>query len=581
VSVSGGKLTVNDNKVTVRSLSTFSAPYRIETRADVSGEPIVVYGVDGIDVRGPAYSLAFSSSEARYYKYADLDDQNSAKDATSTFSATSPVNMRIDVLSSDGKSRFYVDGNLVLENATSSYYTDSSTGSGGYIALGAWYSKPASFYWVRVRPYADHEPYLPLEFMSYTSPDYSYSVSCLAFKTAYTADDEPTNAPVKFEHAVFGSGDAHMIIAGTGRFVPFTTNATKATLYFPVLKQDGSSAGPEGDYIPLTNWFAVFKIDVNNVTPVDWKSQVQPVTPGTTELLPVVLEKSSTARISCCDWKLRYLDLDYTTSCTLVSGSVYQCSVDPDGLGPNPPVSAKCDMSLDCEDTGYLKAGACLVPAYFADSTLWSQLISSTAGNKPMYVVVNVNNGPGAIKNSSYESWIHQLIENSKIPVGYVYTSYGSRAISDVENDIDRWLSFYPEVKGFFIDEVNATTSNVSYYQSIVNYIKGKGDYVVILNPGVVPADKTYFDSSMSDLVVTFEGNGTSALSAASSSHREKSACLVHGTSASDFSTVYDSITSSSGANCAVIYITDDTMPNPWDTLPSYFNTELQRLSTE
>ena len=336
VSVSGGKLTVDDNKVTVKSTLGFNAPYRVEAKVGGSGEAVVAFGISGLN-QGSAYSLNFASSTAGYYQKVDLDLQN----ATSLVSlgSFSGSEVAVNVLATNGTSNFFVAESLIGKESNATY-TD-----GGAIALGAWGSHPVSFDWVRVRPYAPFEPYLPIEFESYSSSDYSYGVSCSVYKIAYTANDSPKN--VKVNLPVSGT-DVYAVISGNGRIVPFKPNSSNVTLYYPELLQDGVSPGPVEDYIPLSNWFAVFSVSASNVAPVKWLTFEEPGSLGTPTATPVIFTKGDDHRCSCCDWVLRKEEpgMDYKTKCSASSGGNYTCVIDPDGIGPTPPSSQTCDMSV-------------------------------------------------------------------------------------------------------------------------------------------------------------------------------------------------------------------------------------------
>jgi hypothetical protein len=83
--------------------------------------------------------------------------------------------------------------------------------------------------------------------------------------------------------------------------------------------------------------------------------------------------------------------------------------------------------------------------------------------------------------------------------IGYVYTSYGQRPLADVKADIQKYLKWY-NVNGFFFDETLADATREAYYTNLANYVRSiKPSYLVVLNPGVIPTVKTYFD--FADLV--------------------------------------------------------------------------------
>ena len=91
-----------------------------------------------------------------------------------------------------------------------------------------------------------------------------------------------------------------------------------------------------------------------------------------------------------------------------------------------------------------------------------------------------------------------------------------------------------------------------------------------MLNFGVTP-DEGYMD--IADIAMTFEQTFTYynesyvAPSYVEDYAAAKFAHLVHATSSADWE---QALAWSFERNAGYIYITDDTLPNPWDTLPPY-----------
>ena len=115
-----------------------------------------------------------------------------------------------------------------------------------------------------------------------------------------------------------------------------------------------------------------------------------------------------------------------------------------------------------------------------------------------------------------------------------MHTSYGARSLTDVRADINRWQSLYG-ITSIFLDEAAARVSSrgsdrklITYYRQLFTYIRGRGG-TVTLNPGVVP-DQEY-------LVARAHALGAGHIS-----------------------------------------VTDDILPNPYDSLPSYYEAERQQL---
>jgi hypothetical protein len=159
--------------------------------------------------------------------------------------------------------------------------------------------------------------------------------------------------------------------------------------------------------------------------------------------------------------------------------------------------------------------------------------------------------------------------------MGYTYTQYGARSASIIKADIDSYKNWYG-VTDIFFDEASNASGQIPYYQDLANYVHANGGQVM-LNPGTVP-DQGY--AAFSDILLVFESSFSSYLSASfpswmSSYPPGKFAHYVYGTSSSQ---VAQALSLSKQRYAGLVYITDDVLTNPWDTLPSYWSTELAGL---
>jgi hypothetical protein len=225
------------------------------------------------------------------------------------------------------------------------------------------------------------------------------------------------------------------------------------------------------------------------------------------------------------------------------------------------------------------------IPSYFYPSSpvpsgLWQQLESSvpTVG----LALVNPNSGPGATSSANYAQLVSTKPQGLKM-LGYVYSQGGARAIASVQADIDKYYSWYPQIDGIFIDEADNTSCNIesSYYLPLYNYIKSKSaNATVVLNPGTSTLE-CYVNAS--DILITFESTYTQYSGSWSSSHSWETKYpasrfwhLVHGTSSAQMASA---LSLSQQRNAGWIYVTDDVMNNPWDTLASYFSSEVSSVA--
>jgi hypothetical protein len=214
------------------------------------------------------------------------------------------------------------------------------------------------------------------------------------------------------------------------------------------------------------------------------------------------------------------------------------------------------------------------IPAYFYPGSLWTQM-NTAGGSKIYHAIMNPNSGPGTSVNSAYVTAVANARAAGIRVMGYTYTQYGARAASVVKADIDSYKNWYG-VTDIFFDEAANDAGHLAYYQDLANYTHANGGQVM-LNPGTVP-DQGY--AAFSDILLVFENSyanyvGASFASWISSYPPAKFAHYVYGTNSSQAT---QALQLSKQRNAGLVYITDDVLTNPWDTLPSYWSTELTGL---
>ncbi len=242
--------------------------------------------------------------------------------------------------------------------------------------------------------------------------------------------------------------------------------------------------------------------------------------------------------------------------------------------------------SLLISATSALKT-AIVFPAYIYPSYLgwWNPLYNAVSNNPtlPFHVIINVNSGPGASAppNGDYQVGINKLksFPNVKL-LGYVHTSYGTRPLADVQNDINIWNQFSSTgfgMNGIFFDEApTATGTAFSAMQSMVTYARGTVGGTIYLNPGTRP-DISYFN--IADVIAIYEDSYANyAAFSAGASPLTKSSIIMHTFNGDLVATEkpilgnYNSvfITSNSGINGAYPY---NSFGANWDTFANTTNT--------
>ena len=223
-----------------------------------------------------------------------------------------------------------------------------------------------------------------------------------------------------------------------------------------------------------------------------------------------------------------------------------------------------------------------LVPAYFypagSGSDDW-QALDEAAARVGITAIVNVNSGPGDALDPNYLAVVESLHAAGGRVLGYVHTSWGGRDSAVEQADVDAYLARYP-LDGFFIDEMASDAANLSHYTSLYSYIKGKGAGLMVLgNPGT-PTDPAYLSGPAADILISFEGYAADYAQLPAGyfdpAFAGRLASIVHGASAAQMDGF---IADASALGLAMIYVTDDTMPNPYDVLPGYWQQEVERAT--
>lgn len=227
-----------------------------------------------------------------------------------------------------------------------------------------------------------------------------------------------------------------------------------------------------------------------------------------------------------------------------------------------------------------------LVPAYFypVPGSPWNRLnAAALAHPQRVFAIGNPASGPGASVDPSYTSAFASFRASGGKLLGYVATGYGTRPQALVLADLDQWIQFYP-IDGFFFDEMdNVPGAHENYYRRL--YARAEQlipNGFVVGNPGV-STSPGYLGTrarAVSDALCITETSANFlnwqpdpwvlAL------RRQHFYALPYGVSASSWTPV---VQHAFARNIGWIYVTDDVLPNPWDTLPSYFEALLSYVT--
>lgn len=230
-----------------------------------------------------------------------------------------------------------------------------------------------------------------------------------------------------------------------------------------------------------------------------------------------------------------------------------------------------------------------LVPAYFYPSfdpvqSNWDEM-TIAAGKTKITAIMNPASGSGSAANGDYIAAVNTFRAAGGKVIGYVPTNYGARAQADVLAEVGNYKNFY-NIDGIFLDEMSNQASNLGYYQSVYGSIKDiNNSYSVFGNAGTNTLE-AYLTAA--DVLVTFEnqtGYDTYVTDAWTQNYAaDRFAHLIYNIGSE--STMLSNIALAKERNVGYVYVTDDnntnpnSINNPWDTLPSYWNTEVNVVST-
>lgn len=240
------------------------------------------------------------------------------------------------------------------------------------------------------------------------------------------------------------------------------------------------------------------------------------------------------------------------------------------------------------------------VPAYvnpLADPDAWTRLGASEHGSLG-FVVVNVINGPDYMPLDEWTSVIQNASANGVKLLGYVDTGYlgttGQRTrlgstdpvdwMSQIQHDIMSWYQFYgSSLTGIFFDQAQNACGPIADSNDWADLYRELSDEVdrshpgalTVLNPGIgVP--QCYEDAA--DVIVTFEGSYESYVGDPTASNPYaplswapvdpmKIWHIVYG--ASDVAKMNEVVELSKTRSAGYLYVTDDVLANPYDTVPA------------
>lgn len=211
-----------------------------------------------------------------------------------------------------------------------------------------------------------------------------------------------------------------------------------------------------------------------------------------------------------------------------------------------------------------------IVPSYFyATSPMWQTLRDQNLAVE--YAIINPASGPGTTKDNNYASVTSACQARGVSILGYVATTYGSKPMNQVLDEVRRYQTWYG-VDGFFFDEAASGTDKIDYYAALYKAVDG----VVVLNPGTYP-HQAYVE--VCDIICVeergvevTETRTTDLADWMKGQPPDKFCYIIFGvTTAARMRRI---LAKAQERNVGYIYVTSDTLPNPFDMLPPYWSDE-------
>ena len=201
----------------------------------------------------------------------------------------------------------------------------------------------------------------------------------------------------------------------------------------------------------------------------------------------------------------------------------------------------------------------------------------------PVVAILDPANGPGTFVDPSYTSAVTALRAAGGRVYGYVYTHYAARGADTVLADAARYDSLYT-VDGFFVDEVTADAdpAHLAYYTGLVAGLHALAPGRPVMgNPGI-DCDAAYVTAAHFDELLTFEHwAGYDVWAPAPWMGSQSPSRFVNMIYARhDAAAMRAAILLASQRNVGGVFVTDDSLPNPWDTTPAYWAQEIATIES-
>ena len=213
------------------------------------------------------------------------------------------------------------------------------------------------------------------------------------------------------------------------------------------------------------------------------------------------------------------------------------------------------------------------MPAYeYPGGPFWDAVPALPPGS---IVVFDPADGPGDALDPTYVTAVAGLRSAGIEVFGYVTAGYGKRNSEEMIGEVERHEQWYGPA-GIFLDQTPPAATADRAIVAAIEHVRAKRLRLAI-NPGQPDIDPE--DAQVADHVVNFEGPLAAYRRArfpvwTADLPPERLWHLVHGVG--DVPSLRAVLTDAVRHRAGVVFVTDATMPNPWGTLPAYWEDELR-----
>lgn len=198
----------------------------------------------------------------------------------------------------------------------------------------------------------------------------------------------------------------------------------------------------------------------------------------------------------------------------------------------------------------------------------WKTVINAKISHPsvPFVVTINPDNGAGSSKDNNFVDGINKLKEAGIVVLGYVYTNYGVRNNKLAKVEIRDYKTWY-NVDGIMFDEMPNKAGFEDYYYDLNCFSKSLGMTFAKGNPGT-DISSSYI--GILDNLAIYETSGYPPITRLAGWHTNYNKAnwsyCSYGITNLDSEYVRET-----SRYVGLLYITDDTPPNPYDVIPNYF----------